>query len=166
MCWVFLIFIRFLSRNLYIYNKSQGALHYYLPMTFSCGVPMRLIHTTLLFFWREPFSIVGQTLLERIASWLHRHHLDLSKSFLSGPSIDGLAVFVVSLAEPLLPRPSVVLLGLLLVRVPAGPLSFAVPFCTFDFEPFCPDPPLVVNFSFFPLDLPAALCKWRETPGG
>ena len=31
MCWVFLIFIRFLSRNLYIYNKSQGALHCYLP---------------------------------------------------------------------------------------------------------------------------------------
>ena len=31
MCWVFLIFTRFLSRNLYIYNKSQGALHCYLP---------------------------------------------------------------------------------------------------------------------------------------
>ena len=31
MCWVFLISIRFFSRNFYVYDKSQGALHCYLP---------------------------------------------------------------------------------------------------------------------------------------
>ena len=35
-----------LSRSLYIYNKSQGALHCYLPSL--GGLPMRLLHTTLL----------------------------------------------------------------------------------------------------------------------
>ena len=39
MCWVFLIFIRFLSRDLYIYNKSPGALQCYLSSL--GGVPMR-----------------------------------------------------------------------------------------------------------------------------
>ena len=53
MCWVFLIFIRFFSQGIYIftanliYSKSQeGALHCYLPSL--GGVPMRLLHTTLL----------------------------------------------------------------------------------------------------------------------
>ena len=40
MCWVFLIFIY--SRNFYIYNKSQGALHCYLPSLHYPTVELRV----------------------------------------------------------------------------------------------------------------------------